>query len=187
MTRRGVPTSKLLCDEGDPRCDLGSPADDGLCAFSLRLCLNQADARLPECVPAGIEAIEIRRPSPQSSEPGDLANLAALEQAAAAFGVAIYRGGQPYAGGSVNSTPNLCGEPVRLEVPLRQLAGGRSAPGRRLFQLMAYTSSGQIDIDRLALACRPTRCGNGRLDRREECDDGNRIDGDGCDRGCRRE
>src|SRR5689334_17073123 len=31
--------------------------------------------------------------------------------------------------------------------------------------------------------CRPA-CGNGRLEGTEVCDDGNRIDGDGCDKNC---
>lgn len=185
--RRGVPKNKLVCSEGDPRCDLGSGANDGVCVFSLRLCLNQEDARLPECLPMGIEAIEIDRPLATSADPADMANLAALEQAAAAFGVAIYRNGQVFQSGVVNSSRNVCGEPVQLAVPLRRVLRGRWVAGRKLFQLAAYTTSGQVDADRLALVCRPSTCGNGRRDAGEECDDGNRVDGDGCDRGCRSE
>ncbi|HZJ62923.1 MAG TPA: DUF4215 domain-containing protein [Kofleriaceae bacterium] len=36
-----------------------------------------------------------------------------------------------------------------------------------------------------AIACRPT-CGNGRMDPGEVCDDGNSINGDGCDNNCTR-
>src|SRR5947208_2123707 len=34
-----------------------------------------------------------------------------------------------------------------------------------------------------AVACRPA-CGNGRMDPGEACDDGNAINGDGCDNNC---
>src|SRR5262245_36891691 len=34
-----------------------------------------------------------------------------------------------------------------------------------------------------AIACRPA-CGNGKLDPGELCDDGNAINGDGCDNNC---
>lgn len=184
-TRRGVPKNRLVCYEGDPRCDVGSGANDGVCVFSVRLCLNQQDARLAECTPSGIEAMEIQRPFAGSVDPADIANFAALEQAAAAFGVAIYRNGQVFHSGVVNSTRNVCGESVQLVVPLRQAIAGRWVSGRRLFQVAAYTTHGQVDTDRLALVCRPSTCGNGRLDAGEECDDGNRSDGDGCDRACR--
>src|SRR5207249_6141959 len=30
----------------------------------------------------------------------------------------------------------------------------------------------------------PATCGNGKVDPGEECDDGNRVDGDGCDSNC---
>src|SRR5690606_18060760 len=32
--------------------------------------------------------------------------------------------------------------------------------------------------------CMPLNCGNGILDDGEECDDGNTVDGDGCDKYC---
>ncbi|MCX8071918.1 MAG: hypothetical protein N3C12_05650 [Candidatus Binatia bacterium] len=51
---------------------------------------------------------------------------------------------------------------------------------------MALSSSGHIDHDSVKIECRPSTCGNGRVEwDHEGCDDGNRIDGDGCDRGCR--
>ena len=40
---------KVLCADGDP-CD-GGPCGDGVCDFQVRLCWDQNDPALPECVP----------------------------------------------------------------------------------------------------------------------------------------
>jgi len=41
-----------------------------------------------------------------------------------------------------------------------------------------------LPMGRTPIRCSCEGCGDGRLGGNEQCDDGNRIDGDGCDRGC---
>lgn len=42
-------------------------------------------------------------------------------------------------------------------------------------------------VDAALTGCGPPNCGDGRADADEECDDGNRVAGDGCDAGCQLE
>ena len=82
-----------------------------------------------------------------------------------------------------------CGKANIITVPLRR--GGRAA--RRKLALLARNRGpgGGRDLDIITIGCRPAprdeacvRCGDGVLDPSETCDDGNRDDGDGCDRNC---
>src|SRR5262249_2953299 len=53
------------------------------------------------------------------------------------------------------------------------------------FRLTATSSLGKKDRDRVTLQCKPSTCGDGIIQAdHETCDDGNRLNGDGCDQGC---
>jgi cysteine-rich repeat protein len=82
-----------------------------------------------------------------------------------------------------------CGRPRPLTVPL---APGRRTARRKLV-LMARPEAPARgrDVDVVTLVCRLApkgdtcaRCGDGDVGVGEACDDGNDIDGDGCDRNC---
>jgi cysteine-rich repeat protein len=76
---------------------------------------------------------------------------------------------------------------VPIQIPLRASSGGALLRQRRVIQLRAHTAN-LADRDKLTLECRPSTCGNDRIeDDHEACDDGNRVNGDGCNRGCQLE
>jgi len=50
---------QVRCLDGDP-CDAG-PCGDAVCDFQVRLCWNQDDPNLPECIPpVGLDTLELR-------------------------------------------------------------------------------------------------------------------------------
>ena len=53
---------------------------------------------------------------------------------------------------------------------------------------LSLTSQRGRDGDSLRFSCRPSTCGDRivQVDH-EDCDDGNRVNGDGCDQGCHHE
>ena len=65
-----------------------------------------------------------------------------------------------------------CAEPSQIEACL-DLAEGDACSTRLI-----------DDGECRAQVCQPTGCGNGRLEGAEVCDDGNRLDGDGCAASC---
>lgn len=95
-------------------------------------------------------------PSARSGDPVDLANRTALEDAATAppLGLPLIRNRQLVFAGARNATGDLCSDPVRLTVPLRQRANGTHAPDRRTFRLRTLTGD-RLDTDSLILTCHP--------------------------------
>jgi cysteine-rich repeat protein len=82
-----------------------------------------------------------------------------------------------------------CGLPRPLTVPLR--SGGRTATRKIVLLARSRTPTRARDVDVVTLVCRPApkgdlcaRCGDGNVGPGEMCDDGDRLDGDGCDRNC---
>lgn len=181
----GFPKNKYVCYEGDPRCDTDPDLSNKSCSVPVRLCINNADPRLP-CTAVGLDAFEVKKPKPTSLDPADVANLAALEdQARNGFGLTLMRKNTPTSSGSTNSTLNTCSPAVTLTVPLKTTATGKIRPGRRPIRVIARASSGLLDSDTLRIECRPSTCGDGVIQPdHETCDDGNRANGDGCDQGC---
>lgn len=187
--RHGLPRGRIVCFEGDPRCDLDADLGNASCTVAAALCINNHDPRLA-CVPSAIAALELRRPSPR--RPRDAADAAAVQAlegvGSNGFGVPVLRSGTVVVAGTSNATSDLCSDPVGLVVPLRVSRSGRVTKDRRTFSLQVVTSAGEIDRDTVSIECRPSTCGNGTIEPdHEQCDDGDRLPGDGCDPGCRSE
>jgi cysteine-rich repeat protein len=82
-----------------------------------------------------------------------------------------------------------CSKSRLFTVPLRR--DGRAARRKLVLLARADAPAHGRDVDAITLVCRPAprsdscpRCGNGKLEPGEACDDGNSLDGDGCDRNC---
>lgn len=190
---RGIPGTRLVCLEGNPACDLD--AEPGVCSFAIALCINNDDPRLAACRPDAVESLEVKSPRATSIDASDVANRAALEDLtrcrADGVCVPLVRRGVLVTGDDrtsvPNATPNLCADPVTVRVPLRLRTGKTPAKGKRTFKLTTRGAAGG-DVDRLQLYCLPGTCGDGFVDtEREQCDDGNRMPGDGCDASCQLE
>jgi cysteine-rich repeat protein len=171
---------KVVCHEGDPTCDADPDVANGTCRFALRACTNVRDARVKACIPQPLAAVRVDEPGAAVNDATDRANRASVIAAFEVLGL-----GPPRA---VNPTPDLCLPAAEVEVPLRRARSGRPRPAARRFRLAVSTATGLEDRDTLLLQCRPSPCGDGRLAAdREQCDDGNRLPGDGCDPHCQRE
>jgi cysteine-rich repeat protein len=183
----GIPARSALCYEGDPLCDSDDDIHNASCSFPVVLCANNNDPRLPACLTGDITTFTVRKPSPNRlKDDADVANLDALEtRVHDDFGITIVRDRQPFIPGSANTTPDLCGEPFTITVPLRISVTDRVSRGRKKLRVSMSQSGGSRDTDVLRFECRPSTCGNGIIEDHEDCDDGNRDNGDGCGRGCR--
>ncbi|MBI3785867.1 MAG: hypothetical protein HY270_20945, partial [Deltaproteobacteria bacterium] len=183
----GIPKNVLNCYDGDPSCDLDGSFTNNSCSVRAQLCINNTDARLPNCDPSSVHTVEIIKPNPNSLDPSDSFDVTALEAALGmgGFGVTVARNGIIVQSGMANATPNLCGAPFMLKVPLRLSPAGKAKNGQRSFKLRAATSFGFLDTDSVKVRCLASTCGNSRIEAdHETCDDGNRLDGDGCDHSC---
>ena len=189
LAGNGLPGRKAVCYEGDPLCDADPDIANQRCDFAVTICINNADVRLPSCVASDLASFEVRKPIPGRPRDGaDDANLASLESAANQdFGLTVLRGGDPYLTGMPNATANACAAARSIEVPLRRRHSGSVVRGRKTLRVESIASDGRRDLDSLKLECRPSTCGNGSVEAHEDCDDGNRLNGDGCNQGCRLE
>jgi len=185
-----MPKSKLICYEGDPACDF-DPAPDALtnnqCIFHVALCINATDPRVaPICQPSDVATFEVLSPKPSSLAPSDIADVDALESAAGpgSLGLTVNRAGVVMLSGGTVGTQNLCSDPVDVVVPLRVLKSGKAKAASKRIRLRATTSAGVVDTDTMTLQCRPSTCGNSKVEKWESCDDGNRNNGDDCNQGC---
>lgn len=186
----GLPGTRLACLEGDPSCDVDT--DPGTCTFQLSLCINSDDPRLPACLPDWIESFEVKAPRSTSKDAVDAVNRAALEDLTrcrdGGLCVPLVRDRALVTGDERtsirNETWNLCSDPTVIQVPLRQKPGRPATKGKRGFTVVSNGKDGG-DRDKLRFECLPGTCGNGVVEfAREECDDGNREPGDGCDAWC---
>lgn len=186
--RDGFPKNKLICYEGDPRCDADANLTNNLCKVRTRLCINNADPRLPQCIATDVESAEVRSPNPRRLvDAADTANLNTLEfnLGMGGLGLTVWRPNAPIFVGAANSQPNACSTVFTLDVPLRLASSGTVRKGRKKFRVKVTTSLGRVDRDSLTVECRPSTCGDGVVQAdHEACDDGNRVNGDGCDQGC---
>jgi cysteine-rich repeat protein len=109
LDRRGIPSIKQSCVDGDPACDHGTTP--GECTIHVWVCANNTDSNLPLCTPgaAGIgnvAFVETRKPSSReaSLRPIDALNRQQILVAADA---------------AETTTPNSCGPRLAIRVPLR--------------------------------------------------------------------
>ena len=189
LNGRGLPRNRVDCYEGDA-CDADADITNHQCSFDLRLCINNHDARFPACVPSGIASLEVLKPKSRRADAADVANRAALESSAGAdgLGVTVVRSGDAIFTGRENFDADFCSDPVRILVPLRQSAGGDWLAARRKIRIRSITSLQGTDTDAISFRCRPSTCGNSIIERdHESCDDGNRLNGDGCNQACQLE
>lgn len=179
---------KVICYEGDPGCDLDPNVADGACTIPVSLCANTTDARLLHCQPTDLRQVEFRVSRSQAlRDAADQHNLQALQLLAGPGGlqVRVTSFGSTVFSGRPLTDLNTCTNAAMLRVGLKRTASGRWRRVAKTFRTTALSSWGQVDYDKVKLECRPSTCGNGivELDH-ESCDDGNRADGDGCNRGC---
>jgi cysteine-rich repeat protein len=129
VDRKGVPSPKQTCVDGDPGCDRDPVA--GSCGFATWACVAGGDPRLG-CAPDRVETLEVRRPT--SRDTGALAALrATLLDALGAH--------RPSGPGEV------CSGRMILRVP----ADKRWAK----LQLRTRNAAGRQDTDTLRLRCLP--------------------------------
>ena len=181
-----IPKPVIKCYEGDPKCDEDPDPDNGLCTFSTRICINNKDPRLPNCVPSDVSSFEFNLGRLNTDDPVDLANKGNLEWEVRYGGLGSYieQDQQLVFADGVNSTPNLCSGTIQLFVLMTLGPDGTYKKTRRRFRVRAASGDGRVDVDTFTYYCLPSRCGDDRLQNDEQCDDGNRINGDGCDQGC---
>jgi|GEM_PF-1090564 len=186
--RNGLPTTKIVCYEGDPRCDADPDLGNQQCSIRVRLCINNSDPRLPQCVATDVDTAEVKSPDPRRlRDSADASNLNALEfhLGMGGLGLTVWRPSAPVFFGAVNTQPNACSPLFTLDVPLRQGSGGKLFSRTKTFRIKVTTSTGRVDRDVLKVQCRPSTCGDGKIQAdHETCDDGNRLNGDGCDQAC---
>jgi cysteine-rich repeat protein len=141
LDRRGIPSHKQTCRDGDPACDKGSTP--GECEFHIWVCANNTDPQLPTCAPGAagignITAVETRKPSTREAglRPVDNANRQQLLTAATA---------------AQTTAQNFCGPRTVVRVPLKN----PTTKGVKVFKLSGTTDKTLRDTDVLKLFCTP--------------------------------
>lgn len=191
---RGMRRNRVVCYEGDPRCDVDPNLNNNRCTIRVAPCVNNVDPRLPRCTPSSVDTFSLY--GRLNADNVDDANRAALEgvMGAGGLGLSVFRNATANRGipmtvyaGTPNATLNECAAPVDVLVPMVQ-RGQRVRKGMKRLRMRTTTASGRADSDTLIFECRPSTCGDGVIQPAyEQCDDGNRDNGDGCDQGCQLE
>ena len=148
--RRNVPTYRIECTDGDPRCDFdGVAGKNGSCLFHVAVCANNADPRpaAKRCTPTAITEYRVLAPSVRRPrDAADVANAATLLQALADLALplapAIANGRVTFA--APLSTLDLCTTFQDVVIPV----------GTRFLRTRALTPAKRADDDQLRLRCR---------------------------------
>ncbi|MGH9392456.1 MAG: hypothetical protein ACRD1Z_22870, partial [Vicinamibacteria bacterium] len=157
------------------------------CTFSVAMCLNNSDTRLPTCAPTSVATLNPTKPrlaadgSPPA-DPTDAVNVAEVMAAAASLGATLLRDSVILAPGTTVTQLGRCSGFFPFRVPLL----GREE-AKRVLSIRAKDGPGtRTDSDRLNFICvkNSAVCGNSSRELGEQCDDGNRSDGDGCSSIC---
>ena len=186
----GIPQNRVVCTEGDTSCDVDTVLDDGVCKFRASWCVNNTDPRIPACTQSDVTTMQVNQPYKFSDDPIDRANINAIQASVGPDGVGAYviQDGHLVYPGSVVSHLNLCSAPIDLTVKMpTDPRSGKFKKARQKFTLEAQAGDGRVDTDNFMLYCVPSRCGDGKKQKGEECDDGNTVSGDGCSADCKLE
>jgi cysteine-rich repeat protein len=139
LDRKGLPSFRQSCRDGDASCDFGGTA--GECVFHVWLCANNTDPNLPQCSPAAagqVIAVDVRKPNSRdaSKRPEDATNRQQLLES----GLAAQQG-----------AADSCGPRMEIRVPRR----GPTTSGVKTFKLKGTTNRNISDSDVLKLTCLP--------------------------------
>jgi len=179
----GRPSTQLTCHDGES-CDADGDPTNHSCTFTLALCVNNTDPRFLKCVPSDVSRLDLTAPNRNGTrnKPEDTANADALLAALAAIPEGVSSGTcTNLAGGTsclVNAdcnspgkhdgrcrrfvafmppvtTPNVCGAPAPVVVPLTHRASGTYGAATKHVRLRATSSTRRLDSDALTLRCLP--------------------------------
>ncbi len=128
----------VQCTDGDPACDVDGSAN-GACAFSISVCLNNADHRFPTCTPTDIATFVVKNKAPGSKNYDP--QLQALQDAVAGLGLP--------------TATATCTAPQFVNIPLTAKKGKFKRSKKRI-RIIAETSGGTRDRDTLKLFCLPS-------------------------------
>lgn len=189
-------------DTGDERCDDGSPSEncDRFCELRVDDLLFNQDFEGPipiEC-PPGPGVPSYRFDIDPADEVERVGIVFAAPTLSAAFSVAT--GDAPFLNeqleirvldGNLQLVDLDVGEPNQIptvaRVPFVVREDPTEIPDEPIFvEIRRINAAGPIlNVLRLDVPCfNPGRCGDGFIEQGEQCDDGNEIDGDGCNRLC---
>jgi hypothetical protein len=149
IPKRNIPSTRIVCHDGDPSCDFDGAGADGGCTFHVAVCVNNDDPRVAVsgCVATSIASYQVQKPSAtRPKDAADSANGAALRNAVAALGTpagAVNGGAVTFAPPA--SAASTCTPFQSIRVPL----------GTRVLRTRTMTPQGTTDSDQLSLRCVP--------------------------------
>jgi hypothetical protein len=145
--KKGKLLARVECSDGSS-CDLGTTA--GECTFSVAVCPNQTDDRVPRCTPTAIASYLLKKPLTTSADPVDVANAFALLNGLAPLGPSVFGLLDDSVQYLVPPTSSACTSPIAIRVPLKN-----GKKGSRVLKVEAMRPDGKKDADALTLVCRP--------------------------------
>ena len=121
ISNAGLPDRKIRCTDGDA-CDLDGAAD-GSCSFRIAVCLNNRDPRAPACTSAGIDVVNLRRPSVGSKRAHEAAAAAGLLASISVIAPSALDGDDDVRFTPAMTAPDSCGPLVDVAVPINGKRG----------------------------------------------------------------
>ena len=155
LDRKGLPSFKQRCVDGDPACDADATVDDA-CRFRIALCFHNADPSLPLCGPyPAIGRVAVRKPRPDAAAPLAAANATAiidgLRQLPDAGVAGTHQNEVVFGTPLAFTAPDNCTLPFEVIVPL---VGTQSTATLKLAtQTQPPFGKGTVDSDTLRLTC----------------------------------
>ncbi len=161
----GFPTGKIECTDGDA-CDADGQAN-GECTFSVAVCINNVDSRLPSCDAAAfklsslaIDVAQLRKPARIKKDGYDALNKRLLAEALRSIDVPTVVKKEGTIAPAPGSTTETCSSPAMLKVPVKA-KNGSTAKARKTVKVAAFAppapgkTRGKKDSDALRLTCLP--------------------------------